>query len=46
MEHNVKIKSLLQDGMFPEAYSIANSANFPKEIHAEICKVHGDTLYT
>ena len=31
--------------MFQEAQSIAISANFPKEIHAEICKEYADQLY-
>ena len=31
--------------MFSEAQSIAVSANFPKEIYAEICKEHADQLY-
>jgi|TARA_B110000285_G_C15119307_1_gene616111 vacuolar protein sorting-associated protein 11 len=46
MEHNLKIQNLLKKGMFPEAQSIAISAKFPKEIQAEICKEHADTLYT
>lgn len=45
MEHNLKIQNLLKKGMFPEAHSIAVSAKFPKEIQAEICKEHADTLY-
>jgi len=45
MEHNIKIQNLLKKGMFTEAQSIAVSANFPKEIYAEICKEHADQLY-
>ncbi len=45
MEHNLKIQNLLKKGMFSEAQSIAVSANFPKEIYAEICKEHADQLY-
>jgi len=45
MEDNLKIENLLKKGMFKEAQNIAVSAQFPREIYAEICKEHADTLY-
>lgn len=45
MEDNVKIQTLLKKGLFQEAQKIANNANFPEEIIAEICKEHADNLY-
>ena len=45
MENNLKIESLLKRGLFKEAQNIAITANFPREIYAEICKEHADQLY-
>lgn len=45
MEDNVKIQTLLKKGLYLEAQKVADSAKFPKEIIAEICKEHADNLY-
>ena len=45
MEDNVKIQTLLKKNLFAEAQKIAQIANFPPDIIAEICKAHADNLY-
>lgn len=46
MEDNVKIHTLMKKNLFQEAKAIAQAAQFPEDIKAEISKEHADKLYS